>query len=203
MYNHIDQLLCKFTQALRHIATRLQNAQCWCEYVGMREQVLKEAHPGLPEVMSVSHSACREITEVAGELERMSNQSNGRTQAPSALQMSMQLGDMLEQKAYQGSAAAEAHRHDHTRMLLQKERLEVNNMTAEVCRILLRQSHLSNKHDVLEVLAILGLVLCLHSNAWRSSMMFMLTNSSVLPGPMSCHFPATKRPGRTHVQRST
>lgn len=64
----------------------------------------------------------------------MSNQSNGRTQAPSALQMSMQLGDMLEQKAYQGAANEEAHRHKHTRMLLQEERLKVKNLAAEVWR---------------------------------------------------------------------
>lgn len=75
---------------------------------------------------------CREIEEVAGELARMSNQSNGRTHAPSAIQMSMQLGDLLEQKASQGAAAAEALRHDHTRALLQEERQKVKALSAEV-----------------------------------------------------------------------
>lgn len=80
---------------------------------------------------------CSEIDEVAGELARMSNQSNGRIQAPSALQMSMQLGDMLEQKANQVAVDAEALRHDRTKLALQEERQKVRALEAEVKLLML------------------------------------------------------------------
>ena len=84
-------------------------------------------------------SAHREINEVAGELAHMSSQSKGHTQAPSASQLILQLGDMLEQKASQGAADAEAVRHERTKNVLRLEHQTVGNLSAEVCILLYPQ----------------------------------------------------------------
>ena len=86
--------------------------------------------------MPLCVSAHREINEVAGELAHMSSQSKGHTRAPSASQMILQLGDMLEQKASQSAADAEAFRHERTKNALQLEHQAVGNLSAEVCILL-------------------------------------------------------------------
>lgn len=87
---------------------------------------------------------------MAGELAIMSS-PRGRTQVPTALQMSMQLNDMLDQKAGQGAADAEAQRHTHTQLMLEEERRRGQDLVAEVSCQLACYAHLGMSCHMLMV----------------------------------------------------
>lgn len=73
---------------------------------------------------------------MAAELGRMSANSNGQLQVPSAGHMQQQLGDMLEQQAAAEALQAEVRRHHHTHSMLDEEHRKLQMANAEVTTVL-------------------------------------------------------------------